>query len=60
MKYVGKCALTHNPRVNMCNSRLGTLIPNETGSGSSTGPPSENALYETVLLPSYHFDNDGL
>ena len=39
----------HNPGVNVCGSRVGTLVPSETGSGTSTstGLPGVNALYQS-------------
>ena len=37
-----KTLLLHNPGVS--NSHVGTLFPSETGSGTSTGPPSVKVL----------------
>ena len=47
-RLMDKTHKVHNPGVNACGSRLGTLVPNGTGSGTSTstGPPGVNALLE--------------
>ena len=41
-----------NPGVNTCGSRVGTFVPNETGSGAGTGngPPGVNTLEDDLLL----------
>ena len=42
----------HNPGVNVCGSRVGTLVPSETGSETSTntGPAGLKALLEVRKL----------